>query len=410
MSVAKPTVLLLAYNFPPDETSGSLRTGRFYKFLSRLGHRVIVVTAHPGSAVLREGDVWKLPGRTVYPHPPGIASLAERIARKTLLPYDEGVLWSLRVARFQPIADLLPSGPLVLLSSAPPFTVHWAALCWKRRLGVPWIADFRDPLLGNPYRAARVAAWVDPLLQRRFFQAADLLIANTEDVLRAWQKTQPSLTPKFRLLWNGFDPEDSLTSLPPLGATHRLLTHVGAIYLARNPLFLLESLDRLYNRGQLTANDLRVHLLGPIAGDTLLTSPAVQRLRTNGLLLLENTKVPAASARQLTASSDYLLLLDTTEGAVSVQVPAKLFEYARIGRPILACTMRGSPAERILAQSGLTYQAVYPDLPDNEVDARLLRFLRLPPMTVSPNAWFLSQFDGARQAEALSAMIESLSP
>lgn len=408
MPVAQPTVLLLAYNFPPDETSGSFRTGRFFKYLSRLGHRVVVVTAHPGRVVLREGGVWKLPGRAVYPHPPGVAGLAERIIRKALLPYDEGVLWSLRVARFQPLRDLSPSRPLVLLSSAPPFTVHLAAAWLKRRLRVPWIADFRDPLVGNPYRTARAAACVDPFFQRRFFQAADLLIANTEDVLRAWQNTQPSHSSKFRLLWNGFDPEDPIETLPPPQAAPRTLTHIGAIYLARNPLFLLESLARLFDRGELNPKDLRVHLAGPIAADRIESNPALQRLRANGVLILENGRVPAAQARQLSASSHYLLLLDTTEGTASVQVPAKLFEYARIGRPILACTLRASPVERILAQSGLTYEAVYPDLPHNEMDARVLRFLRLPPDSVSPNDWFLNEFDGRRQAKALSAMIESL--
>ena len=93
-------------------------------------------------------------------------------------------------------------------------------------------------------------------------------------------------------------------------------------------------------------------------------------------------------------TADYLLLLDINDRALGLQVPAKLFEYIQIGRPILAFTGRHSPVERILEQSGIPHACIHPDDPTQAVDERVLKVLCMSKRPVQPSQWFKEMFDG----------------
>ena len=91
-----------------------------------------------------------------------------------------------------------------------------------------------------------------------------------------------------------------------------------------------------------------------------------------------------------------------------MQVPSKLFDYIRLGRPILALTTRNSPVERILSESGVPHRCLYPDLSDAEYDRRVLEFLRLPNTPVRASETFMTRFDARHQAENLASLIAGL--
>jgi len=100
--------------------------------------------------------------------------------------------------------------------------------------------------------------------------------------------------------------------------------------------------------------------------------------------------------------------LDVNELETSLQVPGKLFEYVRIGRPILAFTTRDSPVDRILSQAGTSYVCVYPEDAPDEVDRKVLSLLSMPTDPATPSAWFEHQFDAKRQAGALAGIVGQL--
>jgi hypothetical protein len=105
---------------------------------------------------------------------------------------------------------------------------------------------------------------------------------------------------------------------------------------------------------------------------------------------------------------DYLLLLDINDRNLGLQVPAKVFDYVRIGRPILAYTPNGSPLAGILMKSGVPHQIIYTDSPEPVRDEKLMALLRLSSEPVQPSPWFLEQFDASRQTSTLVDILESL--
>jgi hypothetical protein len=121
-----------------------------------------------------------------------------------------------------------------------------------------------------------------------------------------------------------------------------------------------------------------------------------------GIVAVSDPDWTAAENRRAMASVDALLLLDVFSG---LHVPSKLYVYLRIGRPILAITSKGSPADRILSQSGVPYVCLYPEDSAAEVDAKVIRLLEMPSDPVTASDWFFHEFDGIRQAGTLAALL-----
>jgi hypothetical protein len=146
-------------------------------------------------------------------------------------------------------------------------------------------------------------------------------------------------------------------------------------------------------------------LVGSCCDDSIPKSKAFRRLVEERVLEFVPERIPQDEARLLSRQADALLLL---QPHTNTQVPAKLFDYIRVGRPVLALVRRDSPSERILSRSGVRYRSVYPnDLP-HEVDAKILEFLSLPGDPVDPSKDFDLEFNGRLQARRLADLIASL--
>jgi glycosyltransferase involved in cell wall biosynthesis len=396
-------VLLVSYYYPPDTQSGAARPHRFAKYLERLGHPVTILAAGPEAAPEINGNVHRLRGGGIrYPRQDAAAFL-ERCLRQTLFVHDPGGTWAWRVAGYAARWIRNAAETPVVISTAPPATCHAAGYLLKKRYGVRWIADFRDPMTGNPFRPGRVATYFDRPLERRFFDAADVIIANTDAVAAMWVQKRPDLKHKFQVIWNGFDPEEPLAPQPLPQRTQRVLAHVGMIYGDRDPNLLLRSFARLIESGRADPARVRLEFTGPIDFN-LLDAKAVQVLKERGAFESRES-VPRAEAQRLMATADYLLLLDVVSDKAGLQVPAKIFEYVRIGRPVIACTTHNSPVDRILTQSGLSYTALYPNLPPGQAEERLAVALASSSEPRQPSSWFSEHFDARGQAETLSKLI-----
>ena len=115
--------------------------------------------------------------------------------------------------------------------------------------------------------------------------------------------------------------------------------------------------------------------------------------------------VPAAAARAIAIESDGLLLI---QPHTAVQVPGKLFEYLRMGRPIFAYVVPGSPVERILARAGVPYTCIYPGQTGEEIDRRFLEFHgKLNGSPTAPGPWFEETFAAPRQTATLAGLMST---
>jgi glycosyltransferase involved in cell wall biosynthesis len=397
------TVVILAFFFPPDNSAGAARPFRFFKYLPRFGYETRVVTVAPQDRVRSREAVRYVP----HPRDRGpLPRLAERVLRKFVAPDDDGIAWfpyAAAAARRWVEHD----GASVVLSTSPAISTHLAAMRLKRRYGVKWIADFRDPIVGSPFRTG--SRRFDAFLEPRIFQQADAVIANTDALEQTWLDRYPQHRRKISVLWNGFDPEEAIAAMAIPERNHRVLTHTGDIYGPRHPGQLFAAMTRLLDRGALEPGTLKIRLVGQFVPDWLPEhAAAMQALVKSGQVDCSGEVVPRAQAIEALAESDYLLLLDVSGPQAGIQVPSKTFEYLQIGRPVLTFTTRNSALARILERSGVPGVCIYDTDGAGTVDERMMEFLRLPRNPVRASDWFWEQFDGVNQARQLAAWIDEL--
>jgi hypothetical protein len=397
----RPAILLLAYFFPPAIASGGARADRFAKYLSRLGYDIRVICARDGTGCQYEYAV-------EVPLPEQRSSLVAakswmmRALQSAIRVYSWRLPWvphALAASR-----TFMENRPVVI-STFPPLATHLCALYLKWRYGIRWIADFRDPVLLRPS-----LRFLQEPLEKMVFRFSDVVIANTDPAAASWRACYPKWSSKVQVIWNGFDPEETLEPANVPCREQKVLAHVGDIYGPRHPGLVLDSLERLVASGRLDAAKVRIELIGPIDSDSATFKHAsFHRLKEMGCVQVYDQLIPRADALRKAAHSDGLLLLDITNLERGVQVPAKLFDYVRMGRPILAVTGSGSPTEMILLRSGVQCVCIHPQDQEAEVDNKLLSFLKLQGETSRVNEWFRRTFDGLRQVEFLASIVDGVS-
>jgi glycosyltransferase involved in cell wall biosynthesis len=244
------------------------------------------------------------------------------------------------------------SRPDAVLTSGPPQCVHVLGLWLKRRYGMSWAADFRDPwVVGDRqenWRSLRV--WLARRCERAILRNADLVIANAPRACARLRAGYPVQQDKIVVVTNGFDPEKPSPRCAP-GRSCLEIVHAGDIYFGRDPRPFLDAL-----RGD-DAGDTRVRFLGRATGGDLdLTAEA----RARGLdRRVESVgQVSYEASRRAMANADILLLLDSPGRKVGV--PAKLYEYLGAGAAILALTEPDGDAAWVLRESGVLHRIAPP--------------------------------------------------
>jgi glycosyltransferase involved in cell wall biosynthesis len=273
-----------------------------------------------------------------------------------LLP-DSYVGWSRRAgaAAAQRIAS---GGVDAVLTSSPPDSAHLAGLMLRRRMALPWVADFRDPWIGLRFRdpptawhRARQAA-----MERRVLEGADLVLAasrtHLDDLAREAQAPEGA---RGRLalrglehLPNGFEPGPGPAEPAPLDADHFTLVFTGTLSLMPDTEVMLEALHDLLARRPEARRRVRAKLAGPF------DSGYADRAMALGLTgIVEFTgPVPHAATRALQRRAELLLLWKPRGAGYRTMVPGKLYEYLDTGRPVLALLESGDEAAELVRRAG----------------------------------------------------------
>ena len=266
-----------------------------------------------------------------------------------------GVVAGLRTIRRQRIDAIYATGR--------PWTALVIGLVLARLTGRPFLADFRDPWMTNPFRLpySRLRTTLEAHLERAVVEGAERVIANTEALRDEFLQRFPHQpATKFVSLLNGFDPEDFSGIGAPVTrpGKHLTITHTGFLYLKRDPKRFLEAVKSAVQTGEVSASSLQVRFVGPVELPYSLESYAA----TAGLgdVIAVHGRVPYEESLEFLNSSDVLLLL---QPGTKTQVPSKLFEYIGMRKPILAVSPLGGATAAIVADENLGEVADPEDVP-----------------------------------------------
>lgn len=369
-------ILLVAFHFPPDASStGRLRTLGFARHLPGLNWRPVVLAPSPSAyARVDQQGVADVPdGLPVYRTPAIDASrhLAWRGRYIGLSAAPDRWIswWFTAVARG--LALIRRHRIRVIWSTYPIGTAHLIALTLARITGLPWIADFRDPVVPAGSAVQRRAM---SSMEKHTFSRAAAAVFTTPGARALYARRYPQLAAadRLHLIPNGFE-EQALARLPapdvPSASEMVRLVHSGLLYpQGRNPDPFFRALAALKADGLIDANRLQVTLRA--SGSE---AEYQARLDTLGVADMVDLAPPIAYQDALAEQgvAHGLLLFQGSE--FNAQIPAKVFEYLRIGRPVFALTDENGDTAGLLAEIGGSERATIDDA--SEIAAKLAVFI-----------------------------------
>ena len=427
-------ILFIAYYFPPMGGPAVQRALRFVKYLPSKGYLPSVI-AGPASL----NDRWTPTDGTLTL---GIPSEVSLHAANGQPPASEsGILkktqtWLARPSRFArwwantatDMAFRAADGARLIFTTMSPFESATAAAESSRRLGIPWVADLRDPWALDDVRAytSSFHRKLDMLRMDKLLSTASLIIMNTPQAAIDVKNMLPGLrTKRVICIPNGFDREDFQCPVEPRADSKFRIVHSGAMYtdkglwerrrnfhrllggieagvdiFTRSPVFLLDAITRWCKKEPRIAADLEVMFVGGLTTDdqAAIASSKVRDLtRSTGAL-------SHAESLKLVRTADLLFLPmhNLPPGRRCRSVPGKTYEYMASGRPILGAVPEGD-ARDFLSQCG-TALLCRPDDVEGMVEQ----------LNTAYDAWkagrpvgrmdrtFVDQFEGRRQTAKLA--------
>ncbi|MGC1268830.1 MAG: glycosyltransferase [Candidatus Acidiferrum sp.] len=357
--MATKNILMVAFQFPPmSGSSGLLRVLKFCKYLPEFGWTPTVVTANPRMyeqvneqqlALIPKGlEVIRAFGMDAKRH----LSLRGRYPRFVALP-DTSASWSmaaipaaLRAIRRKKID--------VVFTTFPVATAIWIGLVLHRLTGKPWVVDFRDSMTEEKYPRDRTTWKVWRWLEGQAVRRASLILFTARSAIRMYRQRYPELAEeKCLLLPNGYDEEDfasfpeTVAATPKVGRAFQLL-HSGLVYPEeRDPQPLFRALARLKGEGKISAETLQVNFRAPGFEETY--AKKIHELGLGEIVKLL-PRIPYKQALEEYWASDALLLMQAAN--CDHQIPAKAYEYFRLGKPILALTSESGDTAALLRDVG----------------------------------------------------------
>ena len=370
-------VLIVAYYFPPSGGPGVQRVLKFAKFLPEFGWQPAVLTVQDGDYPARdESMLAEIPAglavhRTPILEPYAIyrsltgkkrgaaVDVNTNYRPGTKVPLSEKVAQGIRGALFIPDARVgwlvhgLPTGVRIarqwgadlIYSSSPPYTCALLGRGIARRVKRPWVFELRDPwtgFLSAPVRHGPSKA-LDRHLERSCVRDAARVVVAWKGIERDLVGKYPDIdTGHFRLIENGFDPDD-LADAQPIRFDRFTVVYTGSMYGVRNPDTYLKAVARLLETGRARADEIRTVFVGRF-GDEVRAM--FHRPELKGTVEEVGHRPHAESVRYTLGASALLLVVDDVAGSEGI-VPGKVFEYLGARRPLLAIAPEGDVADLV---------------------------------------------------------------
>lgn len=334
-------LLMIAFHYPPGGAVAAQRAHKFARYLPEFGWEPFVVARRPDPRQpVDESFAGRAAARVrLNPLEPSrlLGLLPEELSgalRRFLFIPDEEAGWMASVVAALP-AWIERFRPDVLWANSVPTGSLVAAACVAGRMRLPLVLDFHNEWTGNMYYRPStplhdaVHHGLESCVIRRARAVTTLNPLHTEDLRARF----PGV--RCETIENGYDPEDYEVD-PPGPAPPFVFTYAGAVYGYQSPAPFLRTL------GETGRTDVAVRIVGDRFG----------RFRTGSWpfpVSLQGHVAHRDLGRVFSASRAFFLCL---EPPAARQLPAKLYEYARAGRPIFAIAPRAGAVDRWLRDTG----------------------------------------------------------
>ena len=376
--LAPKRVLVVAYVFPPVGGAGVQRVTKFVKYLPRYRWLPSVLTvANPSVPVFDRSLGAEIPRDTILRYArsrePGyglkkaVSGGSQKDGRHTawlrrwmkalvrgasnlVLQPDSQILWWPEAVRegMRLLGEIQHDAIFV---TAPPFSSLLVGASLSRRTGLPLILDYRDEWgISNKYWENKlrdpVSGWLQSRMQRNVMRAASALVATTRASAESLEQIarQAGADVQVTSIYNGFDSADLRaveTALPHHRQRYRL-AYVGTLWNLTSVEPLVRAVETLAAEELELAGGLELVFTGR---RTAPQDEWLDRLDRLPCRVIRQSYLDHSGVIELMHAADGLCLLLSDVPHAGRVVPAKVFEYLAVRRPIVSITPPGEVSE-----------------------------------------------------------------
>jgi len=377
-------VLIITYYWPPSGGAGVQRFLKFVKYLPQFGIDPVVLTcANPTYPIQDPTLVADIPegvpvyhARTIEPFriygkvsgtTPEEAASPATVLGSWDNSLQRAARW-LRANLFVPDAragwvpfvrlkarDLIGKYQIeTVVTTGPPHSTHFAGRWLKKRTGIRWVADFRDPWTDIHYNRVLPRTGFtrrrDLRMEMSILQQADEVTVTAPGTARYFaEKVERS----YHTIPNGFDPDDfpAANRIQEEKKEPFLIRHVGSITetcLPHNLLAAVRSLSQI---------PIKVEFVG-------MVHPRLHDLiREFGLETRVTVRpyVPHKKATALMQQSDVNVVVVHRSDDSRILIPGKLYDYLYAGRPVMVIGPPDGDTAQIVRDCGMGQAFDYED-------------------------------------------------
>ncbi len=361
-------VLIITYYWPPAGGSGVQRWLKFVKYFRNFGIEPIVYTVTNGNYIKTDESLlneiprdtrvlkqtmWQ-PEQLLFWRKPRskhkqVATLTQNkfltFIRGNFFVPDPKVFWVKKSVRF--LTKVIRENNIeVIVSTGPPHSMHLIALKIKQKLGIQWLADFRDPwsnlYYNTDFKYLSIIKKIHKKLETKVLQQADVITTVSNSLQLEFEKTSNNV----KVVTNGFDNE-VLAVNEVLPDKKFSISYIGLLPKQSHSDMFFKVLKSLIDTHEKFKKDLTVNFVGDIANEV---KAAVNKYQLEDYVNFKGY-VQHQEAIQIQQKSQVLLLLIPNVKYNKGILTGKLFEYITTKRPILAIAPKQGDLEEVLSRT-----------------------------------------------------------
>jgi len=354
-------VLVIAYYFPPTGGAGVQRTLKFIKYLPEYGWQPVVLTikkppTHLTDRSLQDDTpksipIYRTPALLI---PQYLPWRLRNFFRRWFLIIDEQLGW-LPIAARHGLMIIKNEGIKAIYTTSSPYTDHLIGLRLKQHTGLPWVADFRDPWIGNfaVVFPTRWHAHINQKLEQQVLEKANRITVVSQPMKMALETRYPYMPyDHVHLLPNGYDPAD-FDGISPIDKQNDKFTIIysGSFYgQKQTPYYFLKGLRTFIDQHKISRQDLHVRFVGNMGS---AVNEQIKGFDLSDIVQLIGYIPHRQSIAHLLAADLLLLVVGSGTGSEAV-LTGKIFEYLAAQKTILCLAPPGAAADLVQeAQAGV---------------------------------------------------------
>jgi hypothetical protein len=339
-------LLIVAFHYPPVQgSSGIQRTLKFSAYLRDHGWEPMILTVSPRAyEQVSDDQMGEIPDGMLVERASALntaqhLSFFGRYPRWLAQP-DRWVSWW-PAGVWRGMQMIRRYRPAAIMSTYPISSAHLIGLTLQRLSGLPWIADCRDSMTEPGYPVDPLTWRSNRRLEKAIVKHSTKVVFTTQGTLEMYAQRYPEApSSRWAVIENGYDDENfrdaerEFTGQSLSRSGQVTLIHSGILYpQERDPRPFFAALQALKRSAEISSDTLRVVLRA--TGSEDMYRQMLEHYSIADLVELAPS-IGYRAALQEMLGADGLLLFQAA--MCNHQIPAKLYEYFRAGRPILALT------------------------------------------------------------------------